>query len=282
MAQVEIRQRAGFLFLALMVGHVILISAQVQSRSGVPVLEAVTFGFFAEVQRGSSALVGGIRSMWSGYIGLRHVKAENETLKRQLAEVQIELQQQRAVAGRAKGLEELLGMRQGTPLKTAAATVIAAGATPEFRTVTIDKGTRDGLSKDMAVVAASGVVGRVVIASGLASKVQLLIDRNAAAGALIERSRAQGVVVGAGDDLLRMDYVSEVTEVAVGDLVVTSGIDGIFPKGFTIGRVEKVEKSGGGYRQILIRPAVEHSSLEEVLVVLTPPPADIAGEEPSQ
>jgi rod shape-determining protein MreC len=226
--------------------------------------------------------VSGVRNAWTGYIGLRHVKAENEELKRQLADAQIELQQHRALAGRARGLEQLLAMQQGSPLKMAGASVIAAAATPEFRTVTIDKGSRDGIAHDMAVVAAGGVVGRVVIASSLASKVQLLIDRNAAAGALIERSRAQGVVVGEGDDLLRMEYVSEVAEVAVGDLVVTSGIDGIFPKGFTIGRVEKIDKNGGAYRQILVRPAIDYSSLEEVLVVTTPPPADIAGEEPSQ
>lgn len=282
MALLDIRQRTGWLFMAVTVGHIVLISAQVSTKRGVPVLEAVTFGFFAEVQRGSSTVVLSVRNVWNGYVGLRGVNAENETLKRQLAEAQIALQQQRALADRARGLEQLLGMRQATTLQTAAAAVIAAGATPEFRTVTIDKGSRDGLRRDMAVVAPGGVVGRVVIASGLASKVQLLIDRNAAAGALIERSRAQGVVVGAGDDLLRLEYVSDVTEVAVGDLVVTSGIDGIFPKGFTIGKVEHVERSGARYRQILVRPAVDHTTLEEVLVILTPPPVDIAGEEPTQ
>ena len=83
----------------------------------------------------------------------------------------------------------------------------------------------------MAVIAPAGVVGRVVVPSARAAKVQLLIDRNAAAGALIERSRAQGVVVGAGDERLRMEYVSELADVVVGDVVVTSGIDGIYPEG---------------------------------------------------
>jgi rod shape-determining protein MreC len=125
----------------------------------------------------------------------------------------------------------------------------------------------------MAVIAPAGVVGRVVVPSLRAAKVQLLIDRNAAAGALIERSRAQGVVVGAGDELLRLEYVSEIADVAVGDVVVTSGIDGIFPKGFIIGRVEALDRSGRAYRRIAVRPAVDFSSLEEVLVVLTPTPA---------
>jgi rod shape-determining protein MreC len=278
----EVRQRAGFLFFAMMLGHIILISAQVQSRSGVPVLEAVTFGFFAEVQRGTSAVVSGVRNLWGGYVGLRHVKAENETLKQQLAEARIELQAQRALADRARGLERLLEMRAALPLSTAAATVIAAGATTEFRTLTLDKGTRDGLKTDMAVVSPEGAVGRIVVPSAMASKVQLLIDRNAAAGAIIERSRAQGLVVGSGGDRLRLDYVSDVAEVAVGDAVVTSGIDGIYPKGFTIGHVESIEKSGGAYKQIIVRPAVNFTSLEEVLVVLSPPPSRQAGEEPTQ
>ena len=89
-----------------------------------------------------------------------------------------------------------------------------------------------------------------------AAKVQLLVDRNAAAGALIERSRAQGVVTGGGDDRLRMDYVSEVADVIVGDLVVTSGIDGIYPKGYVIGQVESVEKSGTTYKTITVKPAL--------------------------
>jgi rod shape-determining protein MreC len=108
--------------------------------------------------------------------------------------------------------------------------------------------------------------------------VQLLIDRNAAAGALVARSRAQGVVKGSGDDRLLLEYVSEAADVATGDLVVTSGIEGIFPKGFTIGRVDGVEKAGPAYKRITVKPAVNFSSIEEVLVVLTPTPVREAEE----
>ena len=273
MALLDIRQRAGYLFLAVTLGHIILISAQVNSRSGVPVLEQVTFGVFAEVQRSMTAVVSGVRHFWSGYVGLRHVRVENAALKLQLADAQIQLQQQRALADRSRGLDRLLGLRERLTLNTVAAEVIASGATPDFRTLTIDKGTQQGLRPDMAVLAPAGVVGRVVVPSLRAAKVQLLIDRNAAAGALIERSRAQGVVVGAGDELLRLEYVAEIADVAVGDVVVTSGIDGIFPKGFIIGRVEALDRSGRAYRHITVRPAVDFSSLEEVLLVLTPTPA---------
>jgi rod shape-determining protein MreC len=109
--------------------------------------------------------------------------------------------------------------------------------------------------------------------------VQLLIDRNAAAGALVERSRAQGVVVGAGEELVRMDFVAATADVKVGDVVVTSGIDGIYPKGFVVGKVVQVNNGNGIYKAIRLRPTVDFNTLEEVLIVKTPPQP--AGEDPS-
>lgn len=270
MAVFELRQRSGYLFLAVVLAHVILISAQVNSRSGVPVLEAVTFGVFSEIQRTVSGGFSGVRNVWNGYIGLRHAKRENDELKRRLAAAEVTLQQQSAMADRARGLAQLLELRDSLSLRTVAAEIIGAGASPDFRTLTIDKGSRDGLRPDMAVISPAGIAGRVVIPSARSAKVQLLVDLNAAAGAIIARTRAQGVVVGVGGDKLRMDYVSDVSDVVVGDLVVSSGIDGIYPKGFAIGRVESIERSGGAYRRIMVQPAVDFSSLEEVLVVVTP------------
>src|SRR5207245_11145871 len=108
-----------------------------------------------------------------------------------------------------------------------AAAGVGYAAAPDIRTMPIDKGTKDGLRPDMAVIAPAGVVGRIVVPSGRAAKVQLLLDRNAAAGALIARSRAQGVVVGEGDERLRMENVSEVAGVGTGDLVVPFSSGGI-------------------------------------------------------
>jgi len=272
MALLDVRRRSGYLFLAVIVGHVILISAQVNSRTGVPVLEAVTFGVLAEAQRGLSSGVAGARRVWNRYVWLRGVEAQNADLRRQLDEVRVQYQERRALADRATHLEKVLALRDRLNLQTAAAEVIASSASPDFRTLTIDKGTNQGIKTDMAVIAARGIVGRIVVPSPGAAKVQLLIDRNAAAGALIERSRAQGVAPGGGEERLRLDYVSEASDVVVGDLVVTSGIDGIYPKGFTIGNVDTVEKSGPAYKRITIKPAVNFSSLETVLIVLTPTP----------
>jgi len=269
-ALLDIRQRSGYLFLVVTLGQILLISAQVNTKSGVPVIEKVTFGIFSQAQLGLSHGFSGIRNIWTGYIGLRNLKVENDALKRDLASAQIAVQEQRALADRTHGLERLLELREQVALKTVAANIIGGAATPDFRTLTIDRGTRDGIRTDMAVIAPAGIVGRLVVPSARASKVQLLIDRNAAAGAIIERTRAQGVVVGSGDDRLSLEYVSEVSDVIAGDVVVTSGIDGIYPKGFVIGRIEQVEKSGNSYKRITIKPAVDFTSLEEVLVVLEP------------
>jgi rod shape-determining protein MreC len=281
MALADIRQQTAVLFIAVMLGHVILISAQVNSRSGVPLLEVVTFGTFAEVQRAASGGTGGIRDAWKGYINLRGVRAENEILKRQLGELQVKFQQERAAAERTRQLEQLLGFQQQSAIQSVATSVIGAGASPDSRTVTIDKGTRSGVHLNMPVIAPTGVVGRVVTPTGHASKVQLLVDRNAGAGALVERSRAQGVILGSGEELLNMKFVSATADVKPGDTVVTSGIDGIYPKGFVIGKIETVESGTGLYKVIRVRPGVDFNRLEEVLVITSPVAQAGAAEGPS-
>lgn len=281
MAITDIRQRTAVLFIAVMLGYILLISAQVTSRSGVPLLEAVTFGAFSEVQRLAADVIGGVRQGWGGYVNLRGVHAENERLKRELGELEVRFQQERAAAERTRQLERLLGFQHEIDIETIPSVVIGAGASPEFRTITIDKGSTSGLRANMAVIAPTGVVGRIVTPTGHAAKVQLLIDRNAGAGALVERSRAQGVILGAGEDLLRMDYVSGIADVKVGDTIVTSGIDGIYPKGFVIGKVESVDRGNGIYKIIRVRPAVDFNRLEEVLVVKSPQSLATQPEGPS-
>src|SRR5258706_1486744 len=181
----DIRQRTAVLFIAVMLGHILLISAQVNSRTGVPLLETVTFGAFSEVQRAGSSVVGGLHNAWTGYVNLRGVRTENDQLKRQLGELQVQNQQQRAAAERAHQLEALLGFQKPLDIKTIAAGVIGAGASPDFRTASIDRGSGDGLQTNMAVIAPTGVVGRVGTLAPRASQGQLLVGPSAAAGALV-------------------------------------------------------------------------------------------------
>lgn len=271
MALADIRSRPGVLLGVAVVIHVILISAQVNTTTGIPILQAVTFGSFAEVQRVSSAVIDGVQNGWTGYLDLRRVRAENAGLRQTLQSLEVRLQEEHAQAQRTDSLRQLLELRERSGLDTTAAEIIAGAASPEFRTMTIDKGTSDGLAANMAVISPAGVVGRIILPSASAAKVQLLIDGNAAAGALIERTRVQGVVVGVGDGSLRMEYVPSTADVKLGDLVVTSGIDGIYPKGFVIGTIDAVERGRGSYHEIAITPAVDVTRLEEVLVVRARP-----------
>lgn len=274
------RPRAGLLFVAIAVGHVILISSQVQSGAGVPVLEAVSFTAFARVQQAAAGAFRSVRGAWTGYLDLRGARAENEALRSRIGVLEIRLQEQRALAERAERLQALLDLKQSLGIATVAAEVIAGYANPSMLTVTIDRGSRDGVMENMAVLVPEGIVGRVIgpIAAH-AARVQLIIDSSAAAGALIERTREGGMVVGQeGDPPLRMELVSNLADVQPGDEVVTSGAEGIYPRGFRIGRVERSERGPQLYRVITVRPYANFRGLEEVLVVLLPPRSAVADE----
>lgn len=279
----DIRKRTGWIFLSVVLAQVLLVSAQVQTRSGVRVIEAVSFGAFAKVQGVTSSGVRGVRDVWGNYAELRGAREENQALKQRLAEIELRLQEQRALASRTAKLQELLALKQATPLPTIAAEVIGGNPNPMpgIREITIDRGSADGVLAGMAVMAPRGIVGRVIgQPAARASRVQLLIDRDAAAGALTERSRAGGMITGAErEPPLALELVANLQDVKPGDLVVTSGVDGIYPKGYAIGWVETAERGRGLYLNIAVRPAVDFNSLEEVLVVLVPPGPAVVEDE---
>ena len=277
---IDLTRRTGVSLLAAVSLHVVLLLTQANTAGGVPVLQSVALGVFSEVQRGVTGAVGAVGGLWRDYVELRAVHAENEALRREIDELRLQWQVDRAGAQRVRGLEALLGLRDAAGFATVGARIIAGDATPYFRTLTIDRGRRDGVRPDAAVLSAAGVVGRVVDEPVRgASRVQLLIDRSAAAGALIDRTRVAGLVKGDADDrLLSMEYVSNLDDVEVGDTVVTSGSDGIYPKGFVIGDVASVQRGPGLYRTIRVRSRIRFGDLDEVLVVLpgSPPPTLLA------
>ncbi len=141
MALLDIRQRTGWLFAAVVVSHIILISAQVTTRRGVPVLQEVTFGVFAEMQRAASSAFSSVRESWQNYFALQQIRQENNRLQGEVTELRVSLERERPIAQETRGLQKLLELRSASSFKTAAAAVIGSGAGPEFRTITIDKGT---------------------------------------------------------------------------------------------------------------------------------------------
>ena len=263
------RRRAGYLVLGVLVAHLVVISGQVDTSPGTSVLHAVTFGLLSEAQRLVSATVASGRDLWEGYVSLRGAHEEKVELQEQIARLRLRLQAQDALVRQTQSLERLLELDRTVELMTLSARVIGIDATPWFRTVTVDRGLRDGVEAALAVIAPGGVVGRVVGTPGMrAARVQLIIDRNAAAGALVERTRVPGVVVGTGDGVsLRMQYVSNLEDVQVGDAIVTSGADGIYPHGLPLGTVTSVRRGPSLYKTIDVEPAMEFDRMEHVLIV---------------
>lgn len=279
MARVELLQRPLPLLGAAVLLHLSLISAQVTTSSGLPLMQAVAFGAVAEVQRLVMASGSVVVDAWRGYVALRGAHQDNERLRTEVQQLELRLQEERALAQQAAELRRLLELKTAAPVETTAADIIGASGTSGYRAILINKGRQDGIDADMAILSPAGVVGRVAQPGLHTSKVQLLIDRTAAIGGVIERSRAQGVVVGGGEQVLQMQYVSGLADVREGDLVVSSGIDGVYPPGFVIGSVELVDRGPVSYREIRIRPAVDVTQVGQVLVVTSPTraPSELTG-----
>ena len=263
-------RRTFVFFLALSFLHVLLISAQVQTRSGMPIIKAAAFGVFASMQHLTSGVADLGHSFWANYIALRGVAAENDQLKKRVLELEGIAQAQAAIVSQTNELEDLLRLQQSLVAPTLAARVIAGDPAPGADMITIDRGSADGVEPDMAVVGHQGVIGRVFNPpTAHAAHVQLLKGRLAAAAAVTEQSLAAGVVQGgAGEPPLEMNFVDVLRDIQVGERVLTSGLDGIYPRGFLIGTVERAVKGSGFYSDLRVRPAVDFRRLDVVLVVM--------------
>jgi rod shape-determining protein MreC len=271
---IDIRRRTTLFFLAVSLGHVLLISAQVQSKAGNPVASEVAFGAFAGVQRVLGGGMGAVSSLWHNYFALRGAAAENALLRERIAQLEGQVQAEAAISRQTRALEAILQMQMSVTQPTVAARVIAGSPAPGAQTIMIDRGSADGVRANLAVIAPGGIVGRVLgDPQAHASMVQLITGRNAGAGAVIERVAAGGVVEGTGGDpALTMQYVPNSFEVREGDRVVTSGQDGIYPPGFVVGTVTRADR-GNLMQRIALRPAVNFTHLDVVLVVLQAPAA---------
>jgi len=265
-------RRTVTLLVVLCLGHVLLISAQVPVKSGSTALHGAAFGTMARFQRTITAITDGIGGLWSHYAGLRNASRENDQLRQQVLDLEGQLAAERARGAKITSLEEALALQKTIVAPTAAARVIAGNPIPGVMTVSLDRGTADGVKPNMSVINGRGVIGRVIASpSRSACAVQLLIDRTAAAGATLEGSGTNGLVAGGfTDGYLRMTLVSSAVTIAIGEKVLTSGQDGMYPSGFTIGHVVQINGTGKN-REIVVEPAVDFARLDVVLIVLATP-----------
>jgi rod shape-determining protein MreC len=266
-------RRSGALLAALVISHLLIVSHQVDAGGGNSLLEQAAFRLFAPVQRAVAALIRSVEAAWSGYVGLRGVREDNTRLRERARALELELEQARRLAEEAGRLRELLALKASLPFETLSAEVLSRDGVPWFRGVTIDKGGAHGVTLRAPVISPSGVVGRVVKLGANAARVQLLLDRDAGIGALIERTRVTGVCAGQvgfedqGTPELVMRYVPALADVAVGDRVLSSGLDGIYPKGLVVGRVRSVGAPSGLFREVIVAPSARFDQLEQVLVM---------------
>lgn len=207
--------------------------------------------------------------LWLNYFRLVDVHHENTQLKNEIHVLKMANSRYRELLATQERLEELLQFKQTINRPVLAAQVIGLDPTGWFKSVIIDKGKWAGLRLDMPVVNAFGVVGRVVSVSSNYAKVLLIIDQNSAVDCLVQRSRDRGMLKGLMSEICKLDYVAKSNDITVGDIVVTSGLGGVFPKGLPVGRILDVKEiSGELFKDIKIRTAVDFSKLEEVLVIL--------------
>jgi rod shape-determining protein MreC len=273
MAHAVPARRSRFLLAGLVLAHLAVISHQVDGGGGVSLLQRGLLAVLSPLQRGVGAIVGGVSEAWRGWAFHRETYEENRRLEERVQQLETELQATSARAREGARLRELLELRRAVPLETVVAEVVSRDGVPWFRSLTIDKGEADGVVLDAPVVSPTGVVGRVFAVGPHAARVQVLLDRDTGAGVLVERTRVPGVVSGqvsgpaAGAEDLVLKYVPERSDVAVGDVVVTSGLDRIYPKGLVVGRVRYVGKGSGLFRDIRVEPSARFDRLEEVLVV---------------
>ncbi len=256
----------------LMLSWVLLSANRVGTRRYDP-LGAVFLEVMRPMQSVTVQTTGSVSSLWSRYLALVGVAAENERLRARLRAIEAERHRDAEIEIENRRLSRLLGFRAETPSEAVTARVIGRDASGLFQTLALDRGETDGIKAGMAVVCADGVVGRIAQTSPHAARVLLISDHNSGVDALVQRTRARGIVEGALSGACSMKYIKRGDEVDIDDVVVTSGLDGIFPKGIYIGHVSGVTKKDVGlYQGADVAPAVDFAKLEEVMVLTSPPP----------
>ncbi len=216
-----------------------------------------------------------LRSFWERYFFLTTVVDENERLRKELREALAQSHRFQETLMANERLQRLLKLSQQMQQPMIAAQVIGKDPSPWFQTILVDKGLSDGVERGSPAINPEGIVGLVVEASGHFSKVMLITDPNSALDAVVQNSRARGIIKGGTSGYCIFDYVLRKHDLNIGDTVISSGMDGVFPKGLPVGKVTNIVKQEAGiFQDVTLTPYVDFERLEEVLIVTTPEPSD--------
>jgi rod shape-determining protein MreC len=269
---VDLRKRRGALvIISLVLCTVVLIVLQISGRYGGDELHNVGLRPLSPWQRALHRIIDSIDSVFKNHVLLVNLKEENRHIQEEVRRLKRENADLRESTQTLERLQRLLLLKAKVPAPMIAAEVVAYSSSAWFRTIVINKGQRDGMRKGLPVMTWEGVVGKVMRISSTSSVILLVIDRNSSVDCLVQRTRTRGILEGEGGGRCFLRYVPRTEDIQVGDHIVTSGLEGIFPKGLSMGEVVRVEKKAYGlFQEIEVMPSADLSRLEEVMVLVSP------------
>jgi rod shape-determining protein MreC len=251
----------------LLLSALLFYSINLRNKDKTTLFEKVVIEVSAPLEMAFEYSLRSLKDWWTHYVWLVSTAEKNRELEEENRQLRAELLQLAEIRQSNERLRKLLDFQEETALPALPARVVAEDSTNWFRSIVIDKGSADGVREGLPVVAAEGVVGRVIRSAPHAARVLLVTDASSAVAALSQNNRARGVCRGQGG-FLTLEFTLRQKDIKVGDRIVTSGTGGVFPKGVPLGQVVRVErKSYGLFQSVILVPAVDFFRLEEVLVL---------------
>jgi rod shape-determining protein MreC len=266
------RSRPTLLLLVVLAVLLLVMSISKQTRyigETRTMFERTVMTVFSPVPKAVNWVGQSASDMYHGYLDMRRSINENIELHRKVVDLTRENLILRQSQGDLARMRSMVNYTEEVPVATSMAQIIMLDTSARFKSVIINRGSDAGIEVNDPIVNANGLVGRVVLTTKDMAKVQLITDNNSAVGCLLERTRRQGVLHGDGDHGGQLEGIPALADAQPGDVVVTAGIDGIYPKGIPVGTVSKVEEGKGLTKPIWVRPAVDFGSIEEVIVLHT-------------
>ena len=278
MVAIPSKHKSLTLLAGVLLAQLLLLAVQIKRDSRGRLIRVWAISAAYPFERSGAWGFGKIRGVWTHYFALQDTEKENEALRVENDALKLTISQLQGRAAEADRLAALLSFKQShEKVPIVGGRVIAASAGTASRTVEIDRGERDGVRRNMAVITPDGAVGKVIEVYRDTSQVLLLTDKEGGAGAMLVDTRTQGPVGGTGEPTMLMKYVATEENVPVGEKIVTSGMDKIFPRDIPIGTVVEV-KAGNPFKQIRVQPAAKLDRLETVIVLLTQAPVEFKNE----
>ncbi len=274
MVAIPSKHRSLTLLAAVLLAQMLMLAVQIKVDSRGRLIRVWAISAAYPFERSGAWGFGKVRGVWNHYFALRNTVEENEALRIENDALKLTISQLQTRAAEADRLAGILGFKQThEQVPMVGARVIAASAGTASRTIEVDRGERDGIRRNMAVITPDGAVGKVIEVYRDTAQVLLLTDKDGGAGAMLVDSRTQGVVGGTGEPMNQMKYEANEDTVNVGEKIVTSGMDKIFPRDIPVGTVVE-SKSGNTFKQIRVEPAARLDRLEAVIVLLSQDPVE--------